>query len=122
MPLVPIRAGQRFTVCAYAPDGDSSPQVARWLRGLDDRHRKTLLNLIERTASHGPIHNDQKSRELGEGVYEFKSHHGAGERLAYFYLPGGWVVLSHGFGKGDPIAIQISRASALRTRIRQELQ
>ncbi len=76
----------------------------------------------QRTASHGQIHNDEKSRDLGDGIYEFRSHHGAGERLAYFYLPGGRVVLSHGFAKGDSVRTQVLRAATLRARVLQELQ
>ena len=41
---------------------------------------------------------------------------------AYFYLPGGRTVLSHGFPKGDPVAPQFTRAAALRSQVRQELQ
>ncbi len=122
MPLRLVRGGTRFNVYAYAPNLESSAPVVLWIRGLDDQHRKTFLNLIERTASHGQIHNVEKSRDLGDGIYEFKSHHGAGERLAYFYLPGGRVVLSHGFPKGDPVRTQILRATSLRARVLQESQ
>lgn len=122
MPLLTLRDGPKLNVCAYSPDAESLPQVVLWIQGLHDRHRKTFLNLIERTADHGQILNDQKSRDLGDGIFEFKSHHGAGERLAYFYLPGGQAVLSHGFPKGAPVAPQITRAAELRARVRQDLQ
>lgn len=68
------------------------------------------------------VKDEQKSRQLGGGIFEFKSHHGAGERLAYFYLSGGRTVLSHGFPKGAKVQTQIDRAQSLRTRIMEEEQ
>lgn len=115
-----------FDVYVYEeddPTGDPRPSVVTsWIRGLDDRHKKTFGNLIKRHAEYGPIKDERKSKELGDGVFEFKSHDGAGERLAYFYLPGRRTVLSHGFKKGDSVQPQITRAQVLRARLVEEIQ
>jgi Phage derived protein Gp49-like (DUF891) len=121
MPLRILQSGSKFNVCVWEEIGLGgvaipSP-VPAWLRTLDARHRGAFDNLIRRHADHGRIKNEQKSRELGDGVFEFKSHYGRGERLAYFYLPGGRTVLSHGFPKGANVQAQIARGQALRARI-----
>jgi hypothetical protein len=71
-----------------------------------------MINVLRLHAEAGPIWNEQKSRELWDSIYEFKTTQGA--RLLYFYAPGGMTILTHGFHKGGNLKVEVQRAKEMR--------
>ena len=74
-----------------------------------------MLNVLRQHAMAGPVLNEQKSRLLEDGIYEFKSRQG--DRLLYFYSPvqRGLTILTHGFHKGSRLRVEIARANSMRS-------
>ena len=81
---------------------------------MSEASRKSLLSVLHQHANGGPILNQQKSRMLRNGIFEFKSRQG--DRLLWFYPPAGRreTVITHGFHKGSRIDTEIRRAERLR--------
>jgi phage-related protein len=81
-----------------------------------------LLYLITRSANHGPPNNDQQSRLLGDGIFEFKAPNTA--RLLWFYDAGQIIICTHGFsgkrGKGKTPRREIHRAQQIRQKYLEE--
>ena len=80
---------------------------------------KSLTATLNLHKDHGPIKNEQKSRPLGDGIFEFKTMQG--DRIYYFYEPGGLTILTHGSPKrpSRQLVQEITRAQELRTRFRE---
>jgi len=80
-----------------------------------------MLNVLRRHAEAGQILNEQKSRLLGDGIFEFKSRQG--DRLLWFYPPSrsGETIITHGFHKGAPLRSEIQRAKQLRDQYHEEV-
>ena len=76
--------------------------------------RKSILSVIRLHALAGPILNEQKSRLLEDGIYEFKSRQG--DRLLYFYssLQRRLTIITHGFHKGARVKAEVDRAKEMR--------
>lgn len=65
--------------------------------GLSDRDKARLLVLFERLGDHGVISNAEKFKKVeGSDFFEFKCFQ---VRALCFTLPGGRIVLTHGFIK-----------------------
>ena len=56
----------------------------------------SMLALLEYVAEHGPPKNKEKSRDVGEGIFEFKAK---SLRVCWFYDAGQMIICTHGFGK-----------------------
>lgn len=117
MHLSLVVSGRKFSVYALvtssSPDGEEC--AARQFMKATESDKgitKSLTNLFSRHAHAGPIYNKQQSRELKDGIYEFKTRQGA--RVLWFYASERRTILTHGFMKGDPLDAHIERAIGLR--------
>ncbi|MCM3903733.1 MAG: hypothetical protein ND866_18685 [Pyrinomonadaceae bacterium] len=73
MPLLLLKAGGKFRI--YAWGNENRCKTVEFLEKLQvdsNSDAIRLLNLIGRTADHGPPNNEQHSRLLVDGIYEFK--------------------------------------------------
>ena len=113
-----IREGERFRIEAIdlsdeRPEGGCPARD--FLAKLVGPPQKRLTGLLARHANGGPLLNEQQSREIKDGIYEFKTIQGA--RLLYFY-PGTQrlTILTHGFMKGAKLPAEVARAKRYRER------
>jgi hypothetical protein len=115
-------AGQRFSVYAIVvgQGGVSHCPASDFIEQMSEASRKSILNVMKQHAIAGPLLNEQKSRNLRDGILEFKSRQG--DRLLWFYPPGtrGETVITHGFHKGAPLNAEIERAKRLRDQYLSE--
>lgn len=112
-----IYKGRLFEI--YAWEHENSCPVIDFLSELDkksDSDGKRLVYLISRTADEGIIKNEQQSRILEDGIYEFKAPNTA--RILYFFDKNRIIICTHGFrgkrGKGKTSKTEISRAVEIR--------
>ncbi|MDO8689841.1 MAG: type II toxin-antitoxin system RelE/ParE family toxin [Dehalococcoidia bacterium] len=113
MRLELVTNGKRYSVWAIVQSEDPySCEAISFLGSLGEATRKKVANILRLHAEEGPLKNEQKSRLLEDGIYEFKTTDGA--RLLYFFAPGQRTVLTHGFKKGGKVATGIRRAKRLR--------
>ena len=117
MPLQLLKAGATFRV--YAWGDEKSCEAVEFLEELEADSNSDairLLNLIQRTADHGPPMNPQHSRLLDDGIYEFKAPNTA--RLLWFYDESRIIICTHGFsgkrGSGKTPRKEIDRAREIR--------
>ncbi len=88
---------------------ESGCPAVDFMASLDPSDQKTLTHLISCHAEKGRVSNDRKSKELRNGIFEFKTDVGA--RLLWFY-PGErrLTILTHGMKKGEEEDPHIDRA------------
>ncbi len=79
------------------------------LRHHDQASWKSMVSVLKAHADFGPLFNPEKSRPIKgfEGLLEFKSRQG--DRMLYFH-EGRMTILTHGFHKGSPAAVEYQRA------------
>jgi hypothetical protein len=65
--------GRKFTI-AYARDKSGESPGATFFESLSLEDKAKLMNLFRLAADQGSFHNDRKFGDLGEGLFEFKSH------------------------------------------------
>lgn len=95
--LRPLLNGSKFNIYALALDGTCKmEEFLADVEHLDKREWTSLMAFLERCAEHGPPQNKEKSRPLGDDLFEFKSK---GTRICYFYDKGQMIVCTHGFHK-----------------------
>jgi hypothetical protein len=94
-------AGQRFNIYAIVVgQGRASHCPASdFIEQMSEASRKSMLNVLKQHAMAGSLLNEQKSRSLRDGIFEFKSRQG--DRLLWLYPPGtrGETVSRTGFTK-----------------------
>lgn len=73
-------------------------EFERFFEELPQRDQREVDQILELMAEHGPITNIEKSRPLGEGVYEFKT---TNVRIFWFYDADRVVLISHGKKKNE---------------------
>jgi len=118
MKLVEVDRGVVFSIWAVDLAEGTAPADCPALAFLEElrksakRQHDSLIGVIELHMDHGQIMNERKSRDLGDGILEFKEPRGA--RLLYFYLPGWRTVLGCGFRKGEKVAPHKARALAMK--------
>ena len=96
--LKELKSGSAFTVYGLVRDGHcSTEEFLSEVEKNDQDALDSLLAVMERTANHGPPHNQQKCRAVGNGIYEFKPKY---LRVCWFYDAGRMVICTHGFTKG----------------------
>ena len=102
-------------------DGVDHCPALEFINRMTESSRKSMLGVLRRHADFGPILNEQKSRQLRDDIYEFKSRQG--DRLLWFYSPShrGLTIITHGFHKGARLRTEIERAIALRLEYLQSL-
>jgi len=123
--LIPYETGDCFTICLWAEE-DGSCEVLEFLQKLSEGGKREIEDYetlvesrIKYMANHGAILNEIKSKELDDGIYEFKS--GGGARLVWFYdrTQRRVIICTHGFHKPPSkrgYGPQINKAKALRKR------
>ena len=111
-----LAGGPRFDIYAVVltDNGPSTCPAEDFIGEMSEASRKSMLNVMRRHATNGPILNEQKSRMLRNGIFEFKSRQG--DRLLWFYPPGSRreTVVTHGFHKGAQVSTEVRRAERLR--------
>ena len=114
--------GHRFSIYAvvFAERESYNCPSEAFIEQMSEASRKSMLNVLQQHAMGGPILNEQKSRLLKDGIFEFKSRQG--DRLLWFYSSEGRgdTVITHGFHKGARVNIEIERAKRLREIFLQE--
>ncbi len=113
MRLELVTQGRRYSIWAIVrtEDPPDCPAI-EFLGSLGEASRKKVANVLRLHAEEGPIKNEQKSRFLEDGIYEFKTT--AGVRLLYFFTSGQRTILTHGFKKGSKLTMEVRRAKRLR--------
>lgn len=103
--LIEFERGDRFTVCLWAEE-DGACETLDFLQALQagGKHEKqdfqTLTeHRIKRMAHHGASYNEEQSKELEDGVYEFKAPGGARLLWVYDKTQKRVVICTHGFHK-----------------------
>lgn len=112
MKLYPVLGG-RHPIAALGED-DGQCEVMAFLEHLEPAAKKSLLNVFRLHVEHAPITNEQKSRLLRDGIFEFKTKQGI--RVCYFYDHAGVAVLTNGFKKGAVLKQQVEKAESLRAQ------
>jgi hypothetical protein len=110
-----VRTGKSFLIMAIDLTDDPNIEdcpTKSFINALTDSEQKSIINLLKRHAEAGPIQDITKSRELRNGIFEFKTRQGI--RILYFYAPGRRTILTHGFKKGARLADEISRAARMK--------
>ncbi len=92
-----ILNGPAFCIYGLVFDGSCETEDFLAQAEQDDADEvASMVALLDRTAKHGPPRNKEKSREVGDGIFEFKSK---SLRICYFYDSGKMIICTHGFGK-----------------------
>jgi hypothetical protein len=118
MDIVFLRSGARFEIWAIAFPSATGGVECPARSFLDRLERdapadfKAMVAVLKLHAEAGPLHNERKSKALGDGIQEFKTRNGS--RILWFYEAGARTILTHGFGKGAPVAEEIRRAKRYR--------
>lgn len=121
MRLVSVDRGVKFEILVVDLNDAASPvpdsPAKAFIESLPKASQTSMQAVIAAHKDHGPLMNEQKSRELEDGIYEFKNRQGA--RVFWFYLPGGRTVLTHGCRK--PSAKQLKNEIEYAKGIRRQL-
>ena len=113
MRLELVTQGRRYSVWAIVrSDAPLDCPAISFLEELGNASRKKIAILLRLHAEEGPIRNEQKSRLIEDGIYEFKTTDGI--RLLYFSSSGQRTILTHGFKKGSKLTTEFKRAKRLR--------
>ena len=112
-----VYRGKIFEIFAWKDK--NSCQVIEFLADLDEKDKKDakrLVYLIQRTADEGIIKNEQQSRLLEDGIYEFKAPNTS--RILYFFDRNHIIVCTQGFrgkqGKGKTPKNEIEKAQKIK--------
>jgi len=98
-----LMAGRSFTLGALGSSLEECELMGfiRQIKEQDEREHDRLLARLKDAADNGPpTHDQSKSRELCDGLYEFKTS--GGLRVLYFYDKGRLLICSHGILKLKP--------------------
>jgi len=97
----------------YAIEINNRCPVREFIDQLEDSEQKKVLRLLERSADHGLLKNEEKFKKLHEDIREFKSYQ---VRILCFFDKGGIIVTTHGFTKkrGKTPGKEIEKAIYLR--------
>ena len=112
--------GAKFDIVLLSETDET--EFESFFEGLTEADQKQVDAILERMADHGPILNVEKSRELEDGIYEFKTKN---VRILWFYDEGRIVLISHGkmkneLTKNSSYRPEIDRATRLRARWRAQ--
>ena len=92
----PIAYRGRMFAIAYAVDRSGRSPGKEFFDGLPCEDQAKLMRLFALLADHGKITNPEKFGNLKGGFREFKSFK---VRMPCHFLPGGIVLVTHGFRK-----------------------
>ena len=89
--------GPAFNVYALVIDGKCETESFLAVADKNDEDEwASMLSLLDRVSKHGPPKNEQKSRDVGGDVLEFKAK---SLRICYFFDAGRMIICTHGFQK-----------------------
>ena len=101
--------GDKFKICGLIVNGTC--EAEEFLKELSDKEKKKLIPLLQYTANSCTATNEQKFKNIGEGIFEFK---GFQSRLFCFFDQGRIIILTHGCikkrDKLDPADIRKARS------------
>lgn len=92
----PIAYRGRRLIIVYAVDNKGRSPGKEFFDALPLEDQAKLMWLFKLLADEGKISNPEKFGNLKEGFFEFKSYQ---IRMPCCYLPGGLVLITHGFLK-----------------------
>ena len=103
-----LLSGDKFKIYGLVINGNC--EAEDFLSGLSDKEKSKITPLLHYTANNGLLKNEQKFKNVGDGIFEFK---GFQSRLFCFFDKGKLVILSHGCikkrDKLDPFDIKKAR-------------
>jgi hypothetical protein len=101
--------GDKFKIYGLIVNGTC--EADEFLEGLSNKEKGKILPVLHYTAHSGLLHNDQKFKSIGDGIFEFK---GFQSRLFCFFDEGRIIILTHGCikkrDKLDPADIKKARS------------
>src|SRR6266704_224893 len=86
--------GEKFKIYGLLING--ACEADEYLKELSEKEKSKLIPLLKYTADTGPVKNEQKFKNIGNGIFEFK---GFQSRLFCFFDEGRIIILTHGFIK-----------------------
>lgn len=100
--------GEKFKIYGLVVNGKC--EAEDFLNELSDKEKTKITPLLHYTASNGLLRNEQKFKNVGDDIFEFK---GFQSRLFCFFDKGRLIILSHGCikkrDKLDPVEIKKAR-------------
>lgn len=108
-----LRPGVKFSIWAIdlGEGATEDCPASTFISSLGPTDQGKLVQLLKLHADKGPVMNEQKSRHLRDGIFEFKS---GGYRILWFYASDRRTVLTHHFSKGDKLTRELDRAIRMR--------
>ncbi|HPT47612.1 MAG TPA: type II toxin-antitoxin system RelE/ParE family toxin [Candidatus Rifleibacterium sp.] len=98
MPIKSVCSGSSFEVCCWkGGDSDNGPleDFFAKLSESGNQDLKQMLRLMNRSAESGPPRNEEMTKMLDDGIFEFKAD---SIRVLWFYYKGK-IICTHGFLK-----------------------
>jgi len=103
-----LLSGDKFKIYGLVINGNC--EAEDFLNELSDKEKIKITPLLHYTAHNGLLKNEQKFKNVGDGIFEFK---GFQSRLLCFFDKGKLIILSHGCikkrDKLDPSDIKKAR-------------
>jgi len=103
-----LLSGDKFKIYGFIVNGTC--EAEDFLDGLSQKEKTKLTPLLQYTANSGLLRNEQKFKNVGDDIFEFK---GFQSRLLCFFDKGSLIILSHGCikkrNKLDPSEIKKAR-------------
>lgn len=100
--------GEKFKIYGLVLNGTC--EADEFIKSLSDYEKSKIAPLLAHTANSGLLHNEQKFKNIGDDIFEFK---GFQSRLLCFFDKGKMIILSHGCikkrDKLDPAEIKKAR-------------
>ena len=100
--------GDKFKIYGLVVNGTC--EAEDFLKGLSDKEKSKITPLLHYTAHTGLLRNEQKFKNIGDDIFEFK---GFQSRLLCFFDKGKIIILSNGCikkrDKLDPAEIKKAR-------------
>ena len=83
--------GDKFTIYGLIVNGCC--EADDFLEAVSEKEKGKLVPLLHYTAHTGLLNNEQKFKNIGDGIFEFK---GFQSRLFCFFDGSGIIILTHG--------------------------
>jgi phage-related protein len=106
-----LSTGKEFSLYGIINQGKSL--IREFLEGLDKNNKAQMTALLQTILDHGPPRNEEKFRNLGDGIYELKAREGARVLCFWAKHPRRSLILTHGFPKCKPKQLKVEKEKAL---------
>lgn len=104
-----LLSGDKFKIYGLVINGTCDAE--NFLNELSDKEKAKITPLLDYTVNNGLIRNEQKFKNIGHDIFEFK---GFQSRILCFFDKGQMIILSHGCikkrDKLDPSEIKKARS------------